>query len=131
MSLENVAGEKECERSIFSSSQYRKKRKTFVSISLRELWENRNNKQQQKRKPKIKYTDKKNTQEKQENVEEKSKRLNFNAAISLAWRGRVRITAWEGVSGGYKAVLTVQGTGHRVYSVNLTVRPTHDKRAGL
>lgn len=99
MSLENVAGEKECERSIFSSSQYGKKRKTFVSISLRELWENRNNKQQQKRKPKIKYTDKKNTQEKQENVEEKSKRLNFNAAISLAWRGRVRITAWEGVSG--------------------------------
>lgn len=27
--------------------------------------------------------------EKQEKVEEKSKRLNFNAAISLAWCGRV------------------------------------------
>lgn len=112
MSLENVAGEKECERSIFSSSQYGKKEKTFVSISLRELWENRNNKQQQqqkKTKNKI-HRQKKNTQEKQENVEEKSKRLNFNAAIPLAWRGRVHGKACQEGTRRYW-LYRVQGTG--------------------
>lgn len=73
-----------------------------------------------KRKPKIKYTTKKpkkiRTWEKQENVEEKSKRLNFNAAISLAWRVGV-----FGLLHGKACQAGVQGatdcTGYRAQGV--------------